>query len=76
MRKMNSVDFADKYVETEQFEDYVQDSHWNQSFNTDRALCHMLDNAEERGVEIVNLDSFDADQFFWEVYNSMERGLS
>lgn len=76
MRKMNAVDFAEKFTNTDIFQEYISEALWHGRFNADKALTLMLDNAEERGVDIVNLDLFDSDNFFWEVYNALEESAS
>ncbi len=63
IRRINAVDFAELFVGTDAFEDYTTRC-TNDSFDPNTALGLMLDHADNKGVELVNLDLFDSDEFF------------
>ncbi len=73
--KMNAIDFASVFVGSPEFYDYVDTSYNTVNFNSDTVLRMMLNDADLKGVEIVNLDSFDSESYFWECKSEIEETL-
>ncbi len=73
---MSILDFAEQFVDTRDFEDYMQDAHWTLDFKTHIAFELMLEAANSEGVQLTDTQSFDYDKFFWNVYQNSEKGLS
>ncbi len=68
-KRINAEDFAEKFIETEEFELYVDGLNDEDEFEPNTALRMMLDKADDKGVDLVNVDLFDSDNFFFEAYH-------
>jgi hypothetical protein len=63
-RRINAIDYAEKFIKTDQFESYVLDSLQDYSFDPITALKIMEFEADRTGIELVNLDMFELEEFF------------
>ncbi len=68
-KRINAEDFAEKFIESEEFELYVDECDDEADFDTNTALRMMLDKADDKGVDLVNVDLFDSDNFFVDAWH-------
>jgi hypothetical protein len=73
---INAKDYADDFSMSKAFEDYIDSAYWSDSFDTEEAFQMMMDSAQENGILLDNVDEFDYDRFFYEIYKDSEKGLS
>ncbi len=76
MKTIEAKDYAEGFVETHDFNEYIDESYWDRDFDTDHCLEWMLSDAKKEGYELTNVDAFDHDGFFYNVYKCTEKGLS
>jgi hypothetical protein len=77
MRKIiQAKDYADEFADSSYFAQYVNHTHWDDSFKTEVALRIMISHATKNGYEVIDLEEFDSETFFWKACRSIESGLS
>lgn len=69
-------DYAEGFVETREFNTYVDEAYWERNFSTDVCLDWMLDRAKQEQIELTHVEDFDYDTFFYNAYQCTEKGLS
>lgn len=74
--EMSAEEYAEAFVDTKAFDEYVQDSYWQDNFSTDRCLEMMKEFAAGETVALTGIDEFEYDKFFYDTYECMEKGLS
>ena len=74
---MTCEEFYDSYSSAQDMiDEYVQDQYWDGGCNTEsmfRALCAL---AKEKGVTLTDEADWSYDDFFYNVYQCTEKGLS
>lgn len=55
---------------------YIDESHWDDSFDTEFAFERLIASAEHNGVRLTDADTWDYDRYFWNAYQCAEKGLS
>jgi hypothetical protein len=74
--KMKCEDLADKLANGDRFDTYIQESFWERNFKTSACLEILVDEANERSIQLVDLDEWDFDKYFYNMYRCTEKGLS
>lgn len=54
--KLDVIAYADMYLDSKQFDDYIQDAYWRDSFDADKVIDLMLTQAQKDKVTLLNLD--------------------
>lgn len=68
--------YADYFADTNWMNEYIQESYWEDNFSTRHCLEAMLASAKADNLELIGLDEFDYDTFFYNAYDCAEKGLS
>lgn len=56
--------------------DYIQESYWDDSFNTDHAFDRMEREAARLGVRLTDIETWNYDAYLTNAYRCTEKGLS
>lgn len=59
-----------------EIDDYMQDAHWDGGLNTDCLFDSLIEWAKKDKINLTDIGIFDYDKYFWNIWMSMERGLS
>lgn len=73
---MNALEYAKKFVDSDTFDNYVQNAYWNRRFNPETVVEIMIRDAVLNNILLDNLEYFDYDNFFYKAYLDSEKGLS
>ena len=68
-------EYYDKYL-TDKIDEAIQDMHWNREFDAKYLFNIMITDASESKIVLQDLENFDYEDFFWNIYKSSEKGLS
>ena len=73
---MHIQDFIDNELDDTELSTLVDEQFWDQYFNADKYLDLILTQADNQGIELTGVDSFDYETWAYEVYQNAEKGLS
>lgn len=69
-------EFAEELSDEDFFDEYIQDAFWTREFKTSQCEEMLKAEAKQRNITLTKEDDFDGDKFFYNLYNSAEKGLS
>ena len=72
--EMTCEDFYDR--EPQEFDTYMDEMYWEDAFSAEKLFEKMKKEAKGEGIKLVDEADFDYEDFFWEVYKTIEKGLS
>lgn len=75
---MNIKHYAEKLADAGYYEPMIQEYSWSDKSTsiTDEMFEATLSHAARADVQLSNVESFDYDQFFHNIYSCTEKGLS
>lgn len=68
--------FAESLCNVYFFDAEIDDMFWRDSFKAENLFEMTKNEAEKRGVVLSDSETWDFETYFWEVYESAEKGLS
>jgi hypothetical protein len=75
-KTMSCEDFAELLDNNYFFDQLVDEQYWTDGFKADPFFTDLKDEAKKRGIVLSNVDDFDYEKYFQNVYSSSEKGLS
>lgn len=74
--QMSCRAFADLLDNTYFFDDVVDGAFWNKSFKSETFFEAMKAEAERRDISLSDSEEWDYENYFWNLYQCSEKGLS
>lgn len=78
MKAYNALKYVNDYLDSEDFENYVQDSFWRQNFSSDLVFGQIMQNAKDDLLFLEDIDEHmnTIYDLINEAYEIKEKGLS
>ena len=74
--KMTCEQFFDKHYDDHDLSSWIDEMYWERSFSSEKIFNDMVKAADSLKIELTDKDDFDYEEFFWNVYQCTEKGLS
>ena len=74
--EMTCNDFFDNHYDNDELSSWIDEMYWGDNFTTDRLFEDMVSKAATLNVKLTDVDDWDYDRHFYDVWSSTEKGLS
>ena len=66
------ADSAVSYI----YETVIQEQYWEDGYDGQQLFALLKERAAEQGITLTDIETFNDDRFFYDVYQCTEKGLS